>query len=31
VVDAFAERIRDVPLSPEAAVARKRLELLRTG
>jgi hypothetical protein len=29
VVDAFVERIRDVPLSPDAAIARKRLELLR--
>jgi hypothetical protein len=29
VVDAFVERIRDVPPSPAAAVARERLELLR--
>jgi hypothetical protein len=31
VVDAFVERIRDVPLSPDAAIARQRLELLRAG
>jgi len=31
VVDAFVERIRDVPLSPGAAIARQRLELLRAG
>jgi hypothetical protein len=31
VVDAFVERIRDVPLSPDAATARERLELLRAG
>jgi hypothetical protein len=31
VIDAFVERIRDVPVSPDAATARERLELLRAG